>query len=149
TVSNTVLGLTIPLNVLNIQVQQVVVLLQQGLVGGAQEVIGGVVDVQPHLLLGAGLFADLVGNRLPSHGGVQELLIVLSGDSHIQSVVGAVLSIVLVHVLAKHVAGSILGADTGVHVHAVQGVADHAEGQVGLNVSVLADGAAVTVGDGL
>src|SRR5699024_5510366 len=52
------------------------------------------------------------------------------------------------HVVAEHVAGVVLGADTGVNVHAVQGVAQHTEGQVGLNIGVLADGSAVTVGDG-
>src|SRR5699024_8975944 len=67
---------------------------------------------------------------------------------HVQGVVGTGGLVIVEHVVAEHVAGVVLGADTGVNVHAVQGVAQHTEGQVGLNVGVLADGSAVTVGDG-
>ena len=52
TVGDVRLGLAVAADVLHIQVQQVVILLQQGLIGGAQEVVGGVVDVQPHVLGG-------------------------------------------------------------------------------------------------
>ena len=54
TVGDVGLGLAVAADVVNLQVHQVVVLLQQGLVGGAQEVVGCVVDVQPDGLLGAG-----------------------------------------------------------------------------------------------
>src|SRR5699024_4981094 len=122
--------------------------LQQGLIGGAEEVISGVVDVQPHVLGGVGGGVQLVGDGGVGHGGVQEVLVVLRGDGHVQGVVGTGGLVIVEHVVAEHVAGVVLGADTGVNVHAVQGVAQHTEGQVGLNIGVLADGAAVTVGDG-
>ena len=94
------------------------------------------------------LGVQLVGHGSVGHGGVQEVLIVLRGDGHVQSVVGAGGLVIAVHVLAEHVARVIGGADTGVDVHAVQSVAQHAQGQVGLHVGVLADGTAVAVGDG-
>src|SRR5699024_2666604 len=56
--------------------------------------------------------------------------------------------VVVVDVVAQHVAGLVSGADTGVNVHAVQGIADQAERQVSLDVGMLADGAAVTIGNG-
>ena len=57
------LGLTVAADVLDIQVQQVVILLQQGLIGCAQEVIRSVVDVQPNVLGRMSGCIQLVGNR--------------------------------------------------------------------------------------
>ena len=50
TVGDVRLGLAVAADVLYIQVQQVVIFLQQWLIGRAQEVIRSVVDVQPYIL---------------------------------------------------------------------------------------------------
>src|SRR5699024_7335578 len=91
---------------------------------------------------------QLSGNGLIGLGGVGELGVVLSGDSHVQSIVRTRGLIVVVNVIAQNVAGIVSGRNTSVDVHAVQGVADQTESQVSLNVSVLADGSAVAVCDG-
>src|SRR5699024_402382 len=121
---------------------------EQRLVGGAQEVVGGVVDVQPDVLGRVGSRVELVGNGLVGDGGVEEALVVLSGHGHVQGVVAAGGLVVVEDVVGEHVARIVGGADTGVDVHAGKGVARDAEGQVGLHVGVLADGAAVALGDG-
>ena len=107
-----------------------------------------VIRVKPNVLGGAGGSIQLVGNRRVSDGGVQVILIVLCGDSNIQGVIRARGIVVIIDIIAQNVAGAIGSADTGINVNTIQRVADHAEGQIGLNVSVLADGSAVSFCDG-
>src|SRR5699024_5883328 len=120
TVGDVRLGLAVAADVLYIQVQQVVIFLQQWLIGRAQEVIRSVVDVQPYILGRMSSCIQLVGNRSVNLGGIHEVLIVFSGNCNVQSVVGALVSIVVVYVVAEHVASVVLGADTGVNINAVQ-----------------------------
>src|SRR5699024_1251220 len=64
TVGDVGLGLAVTTDVVDLQVQQIVVLLQQGLISGAQEVIGGIVDVEPDSLFGMSGSIQLSGNGL-------------------------------------------------------------------------------------
>ena len=85
----------------------------------------------------------LVGNRLVNLGGIGEILIVLSGNCNVQSVVGTLVCIVYIYVVRKYVACLVSGADTCVNVYAVKCVTQNTKGQVSLNVSVLADGSSL------
>ena len=89
TVGDVGLGLAVAGYVLDVQVQQIVVLLEQRLIGRAQEVVGGVVDVQPDILGRMRRRVELVGDRLIGDGGIQEALVVLGGDGDVQGVVAA------------------------------------------------------------
>ena len=67
------LGLAVAANDLEVEVEDVLVLLEQGLIGGGQEIVGGVVDGQPDLLGRAIILAELLLRGLVQSGGVDEL----------------------------------------------------------------------------
>ena len=54
------LGLAVALDVLDVQVQDLVIVLQLGQIGGVQEVVGGIEDVQPDILRRRVRLAQLV-----------------------------------------------------------------------------------------
>ena len=83
TVCDIGLCLSISTDVIYFQVQQIIILLQQRLIGRAQEVIRCVVDVQPYFFGRALAFIQLVGNLVINSCGICEIAVVLSCYSNI------------------------------------------------------------------
>ena len=81
-----------------------------------------------------GLCIKLVGYRCVYNGGIQEVFIVLSGNSYVQCVVGTLLLIVGKYIRSQYVACLVSSADTCVNVYAVQCVTKNTKGQVSLYV---------------
>ena len=113
------------------------------LIGGGQEIVGGVVDGQPDLLGRAIILAELLLRGLVQSGGVDELVGVVGRYGEVHGVVGALVRAVLEVVGGDHVASLVLRANAGVDVDAVEHVADQAKGEVGLDGRVLGNRAGI------
>ena len=127
-----------------LRLQQIVIVLEQRLVGRAQEIIRRVVDVEPYALLRMRGSVKLVGNRLVNLRGIHEVLVVLRRYRDVQSVVGALVSVVVVDIFAQDVAGVIGRARYRYSTSTPsRAFAQHTQGQVSLDVGMLADRSAV------
>ena len=88
TVGDVGLCLSVAADVRDVQVQQIIILLKQRLIGRAQEVIGRVVDVKPDVLCRSSFFTQLVRNRRIDNRGIKEVFIVVGSNRKVQCVVG-------------------------------------------------------------
>ena len=74
-------------DVLNFEVKQLVILLKQWLISGAQEVICRVVDVEPYLLFGVLRSVELSCSLLVRLCCVEEVFLVVFDNCKVKSVV--------------------------------------------------------------